>query len=194
MITYIIKSQDYYKIGKTSNLSMRLKSFDTHCPHFDLVKVINDDVERILHNYFSDKRMKLEWFKLDEIDLSSIDNIAKNKDLIVHNFTENWREEFTSNAQILTPIQIRTNLANCNKVLINLLANYKDSEGKIHLNSLANLTLVTCTGLSTEAIIDCIKFWILEGVLIKIDDSNYETDSIVELNGSTATLTLVYYE
>lgn len=51
MITYIIKSGEYYTIGKTKNLEKRLKTYRTHNPIIEVVKVFDGDFEKDLRFY-----------------------------------------------------------------------------------------------------------------------------------------------
>lgn len=74
MITYIIESQGIYKIGKTENIEYRLSCYRTHNPKFELIHVMEFDCEMFLHNHFKEKQYMLEWFYLDEDDISWIRN------------------------------------------------------------------------------------------------------------------------
>lgn len=76
MVTYIIKSNGLYKIGKTVHLENRLSSYATHNPFFELIMKLEGDYESQLHTHFKDKHIKLEWFKLDDSDISSIGGIV----------------------------------------------------------------------------------------------------------------------
>ena len=66
MVTYILKSGKHYKIGKTTSLRDRMTSYDTHNPDYELLKTIDGDCEKYLHNYFVDYHYKLEWFSLPD--------------------------------------------------------------------------------------------------------------------------------
>lgn len=71
---YVIKSGDYYKIGRTGNMTQRMKSFSKSIPsNFDLVCSwrIDDMVqeEKELHEIFSESRVRGEWFSLNEDDV-----------------------------------------------------------------------------------------------------------------------------
>lgn len=70
---YIIKSLDVIKIGYTTNLIKRMKSYDTHSPHYKLLYFTNIpdalDVEVFLHKKFKNKKVKGEWFRLNDEDL-----------------------------------------------------------------------------------------------------------------------------
>lgn len=91
MITYIIESQGFYKIGKTKNISTRLKCFNTHCFNFKLIKIIYKDIESLLHLVFAEKRVKLEWFNLDDEDLLFIDTLLLDLPDIEHESNNsNW--------------------------------------------------------------------------------------------------------
>ncbi len=72
MFTYLIKSQDLYKIGKTSHVENRMKSFKTANPYFELIHVIEGDCEAHLHDKFKDARSHLEWFYLSDEDINYI--------------------------------------------------------------------------------------------------------------------------
>lgn len=76
-VVYLMKSGEYYKIGETSNLPVRQKSFGLQLPHpFEIVHTIasNDprSLEDSLHSQFSAKRMNGEWFNLTEADCAAI--------------------------------------------------------------------------------------------------------------------------
>ena len=72
---YIIKSGSYYKIGKTKNIIGRLKTHQVSSP-FDLEIIHKKElfnhpaIEESLHNIFSKKRTRSEWFNLDKNDLN----------------------------------------------------------------------------------------------------------------------------
>lgn len=81
---YIIKtSKRLYKIGKTQDLPKRIASYHTHLPIvFRVVRqymVHNmDELEEALHVVFQHKRVKGEWFELNNDELIICDNIARN--------------------------------------------------------------------------------------------------------------------
>jgi len=85
MITYIIKSQGLYRIGKTENLKYRISCFHTHNPSFELIYTIDFDCELFLQNKFKEKNVKLEWFNLEENDIIWI---RENKTLLSNNTFE----------------------------------------------------------------------------------------------------------
>ena len=72
---YIIKtSKKLYKIGKSQDLQKRIAGYHTHLPIvFRVVRqylVSNmDELEESLHIVFQHKRVKGEWFELNEDDL-----------------------------------------------------------------------------------------------------------------------------
>lgn len=72
----------YYKIGKTTNLGMRLKTYDTHNPIWNLVYTVNCDCEQYLLDKYSDKRLKFDWFSLNQDD---VDWIKKNTETLTQN-------------------------------------------------------------------------------------------------------------
>jgi uncharacterized protein (DUF433 family) len=81
---YLIKtSKRLYKIGKTQNLQQRIAGYHTHLPI--LFRVVRQymasnmtELEEALHIVFQHKRVKGEWFELNNDDLTICDNIARN--------------------------------------------------------------------------------------------------------------------
>jgi len=75
MYIYLIKCSVYYKIGFSKNPKNRLKTVKTHNPLdvvlFATLKTDRHlDLERELHELFSNKNSKREWFELNEDDLT----------------------------------------------------------------------------------------------------------------------------
>ena len=71
---YLIKCNEFYKIGRTANLDKRFEIFQIGCPYPLLIyfagKVPNAiESEEYLHYIFEKKRVRGEWFKLDDSDL-----------------------------------------------------------------------------------------------------------------------------
>ena|SRR3990167_11440427 len=73
---YVIKSDLFYKIGRTSNPNLRLGSFRTANPRkvepiifFPATNVSADKIEQILHGQFESKKVNGEWFLLKDRDL-----------------------------------------------------------------------------------------------------------------------------
>lgn len=81
---YIIKTtRRLYKIGKTQDLQARLSSYHTHLPiTFRVIRQYMasnmEELEGALHVVFQHKRVKGEWFELNNDDLLICDNIARN--------------------------------------------------------------------------------------------------------------------
>jgi hypothetical protein len=77
---YLIKCQQFYKIGVANDVQGRLAQLSTGSP-FELrvVRVfgyINAEiVERVIHQRFTSKRTRGEWFELDEEDLRVFESI-----------------------------------------------------------------------------------------------------------------------
>lgn len=81
---YLVKANDRYKIGFSTNLSLRFKHSAGLCPYpIELIHLIKTpyykEIERGLHKIFNSKRVHYEWFLLSEIDVESIKRV-KNKD------------------------------------------------------------------------------------------------------------------
>jgi len=80
---YILKTgKNLYKIGKTRNLRQRLSAYHTHLPVlFRIIRQypVSDiaGLEQNLHIVFQHKRIKGEWFELNNQDLIICDNIAR---------------------------------------------------------------------------------------------------------------------
>ena len=80
MVTYIIESSGYIKIGKAEDLKRRLCDYDLHNPCYKVIFVIDGDCEKYLHKVFSSKRVRSEWFSLSDSDINWIK--SNEKDLI----------------------------------------------------------------------------------------------------------------
>lgn len=72
---------DYYKIGKANNVKKREKTLQGEKPTIDLYKYIQLDNEKVayaveakLHQEYKDKRVRGEWFKLNNVEVESILN------------------------------------------------------------------------------------------------------------------------
>ncbi len=80
---YILKTgKNLYKIGKTRDLQKRLASYHTHLPI--LFRVVRqyaaanmNELEESLHIVFQHRRIKGEWFQLNDQELIICDNIAR---------------------------------------------------------------------------------------------------------------------
>jgi len=75
MYTYIIKSGDLHKIGKTKDVTKRVDSFKCGNPYIEHVKTIEGNYESYLHTVYKSKRVKREWFNLTSDDLEAIDSL-----------------------------------------------------------------------------------------------------------------------
>lgn len=80
---YILKSSHGYKIGKTKDVEVRLKTLRAQLPfELELVHSFNCEnmsgKESILHKLFSHKKIKGEWFDLDEDDVMMIKEFKGN--------------------------------------------------------------------------------------------------------------------
>ncbi len=72
-------SNDFYKIGISNNPSYREKTLQSEKPTIENliakkypIRKIAESFEKSLHQTYSDKRIRGEWFKLDEIDVKHI--------------------------------------------------------------------------------------------------------------------------
>ncbi len=79
---YIIKCQEFHKIGIANDVDTRLSQLSTGNPYpLDVVSIYGfpnaETVERALHQRYSDVRVRGEWFGLDDHDISDIDLVCK---------------------------------------------------------------------------------------------------------------------
>ena len=81
---YLIKSNNFYKIGFTNNLENRLNSYRTSNPNFELIgfKSGNLKLEKYYHKLLNDFRIdKREWFDItDKLILNNLINEFTNVD------------------------------------------------------------------------------------------------------------------
>lgn len=74
---YIVKCNNFYKIGNTFNLESRLNSLQCGNPYpliivFSVKHPQAKELEIILHKHFDKKRYFREWFELTDDDLIEI--------------------------------------------------------------------------------------------------------------------------
>ena len=77
---YIIKCNEFYKIGIANDLDSRISSLQTGNPYileiyFAKKHRLAEQLEKYLHNHFIKKQISGEWFKLNENDLKEAKNI-----------------------------------------------------------------------------------------------------------------------
>ena len=83
---YIIKSNGFYKIGITSNLKNRFRSYSSHTGYTSELrfsKIINNanDLEKELINKYSDFCTQGDWFSFTDSKLLEVISYISNKDL-----------------------------------------------------------------------------------------------------------------
>ena len=74
MKTYLMKDffRGVHKIVKSINPQIRERTLQSEVPTIELVHVIDEDIEKHLHEKFSAKRIRGEWFNLSNNDLNYI--------------------------------------------------------------------------------------------------------------------------
>lgn len=72
--TYLMldSNTNLYKIGKSKDPKFREKTLQSEKPTISLFAVCEKDIESELHNKFSDKRIRGEWFDLNKDDVKWI--------------------------------------------------------------------------------------------------------------------------
>ena len=69
--TYLMKDGNgFYKIGKSKNPIARESTLQSENPTITLIAVCSEDIEKHLHEQYSEKRKRGEWFSLTEEDVS----------------------------------------------------------------------------------------------------------------------------
>jgi plasmid replication initiation protein len=93
--TYLMvdTSTNYIKIGKSTNVFYREKTLQAEKPTIEGLFYVEDDIEKLLHSLFAEKRLRGEWFNLNQEDLDFIDQIVTLKGLI--------KKEFSSDNMIM---------------------------------------------------------------------------------------------
>lgn len=79
---YVIRVGEFYKIGRTVNISKRISAYYTHCPYeiYPIHKIEVEygvEFEELLHNTFSCFLHRGEWFALSSHALEMLSVIIK---------------------------------------------------------------------------------------------------------------------
>jgi hypothetical protein len=87
--TYLMAdtTNNYIKIGKSINVLYREKTLQAEKPSIEGLFYVEDDIEKLLHSLFSEKRLRGEWFNLNQEDIDFIDLILIQKGLIKKEFS-----------------------------------------------------------------------------------------------------------
>ena len=72
--TYLIKENNtsFYKIGKSTNPTLREKTLQRQMPNIHIVKIWDKDIEKTLHKKYKQQRVRGEWFKLTKVQVRHI--------------------------------------------------------------------------------------------------------------------------
>lgn len=158
MYTYIMKSVDLHKIGKAINPQERLKGFQTGNPYIELIKTIQGNHERALHQKFKDKRVTGEWFKLTQEDIDSIETPTTEQ---VNKIKDVERE-----------------------LLSYIVVNYNSAQN-IVLSPLIKDKMAKEWGVEIKDITDALKYYINKGI---IKDIGYNTYHYCTMHPTRATI------
>jgi len=84
---YVIKCEDFHKIGKANFVQDRIKNLQTATPfslRVKFKKFVSDCGywEKRLHQIFREKRQRGEWFSLDKADLQFIDFLFTSQEML----------------------------------------------------------------------------------------------------------------
>lgn len=79
--TYLMKSNEFYKIGFSTNVSQRLQTIEAVNPHIKLIGSCKFNCENFLHKKYSNKKHKYEWFNLSNNDVEDILQLFKQVDI-----------------------------------------------------------------------------------------------------------------
>lgn len=95
---YLIKCQQFYKIGIANDVESRLAQLSTGNPYPLIVQVIYEFdnaevVERSLHQCFKDKRQRGEWFELSYDDTVKIHRICLDLGASAREYTARYADE-----------------------------------------------------------------------------------------------------
>ena len=102
---YIIRCQDYFKIGVANDVETRLAQLSTGNPYPLEVEVIYqfenaEVVERAIHQKYKTKRVRGEWFNLDYDDQKDIHKICLMLGANAYEYTgENPTDETIADAE-----------------------------------------------------------------------------------------------
>ena len=139
-MVYLFKSQNIYKIGKAIDVKKRYETLLTGNPYLEIVCFGDGVKEKELHNYFSNKKIKNEWFNLDEkdvlkaIEFITVKNTFKPKEKIktsgnrFYKISKNGIDRYYKNLKKLCDIE-KLNYTNIHYELLrknNLTYSHKD--------------------------------------------------------------------
>ena len=78
MNTYLVQSGTAYKIGRTTNVNQRFGELSYHNFEMKMISFVNKNIEKELHRKYKEKRIKNEWFSLNDKDVDYILNLFNN--------------------------------------------------------------------------------------------------------------------
>lgn len=100
---YIFKKESsinetFYKIGISNNPKLRLKSLNNHPKPINLISYYQyknrgdaQRIEGLIHQFLSEKRARLEWFILTDVELILLDSMIRTFTNCVYQHIEPWQ-------------------------------------------------------------------------------------------------------
>ncbi len=80
---YVIKCNEFYKIGVSTELPDRLSNIKVHNPYdvsivfaYEVPQGFAYEVESLFHSLFAAKKHRGEWFLLNDVDLNTIKELC----------------------------------------------------------------------------------------------------------------------
>lgn len=175
---YLIESGDYYKIGYTTNINQRLKSYITANPNFKLIetKEGSKQDEKELHRLCKEFKFKNEWFHKTEKLLEIWDNFIPSNNISIKK--SSYFVVFTENEKILYQLKHR----NSRPILIWLCCYMESNCNKIKLTSDLRTQLRLDLDISNNTVTNCLKE-LKELELLFGDKGNYIVNPFVFWKG-----------
>lgn len=173
MYTYIIESQNLYKIGKTNNVENRMSAYNTHTAVYRLIRVYDGNYEDYLHNRFKDKKSHLEWYKLSEEDIISIELpiVEKEEEIIVTRELLDILEKGITQAE--------------GSIYAYIIKN-SDSRGQVNISKQIRLSMGKTLGLNERTVLNTLGMLVEKNLIYTTAKGVYKINPRYAYRGSTS--------